>query len=136
MYMTFFILMVLFFLCKVVSAETTIWDELPASQNARFEYFKKNDKLGVFKAYKEMRGSKYIFACVNAFVFQLYAYQDDSIEDSEVARKHAERKCAETHEIPKSTVRFPYGTPIFLRFEVGKDPSENIDGPTRRAAWA
>lgn len=132
--MKFFILVVLSFLCKMTIAETTIWDELPASQNARFKYFKKNDKLGVFKAYQEMRGTKYIFACVNAFVFHLYAYQDDSIEDSEVARKKSERKCAETYEIPNSTIRFPYGTLIFLRFEIGKDPAEKIYGPSRKAA--
>ena len=120
--------------CSVAIAETTIWDELPASQNGRYEYFRKNDRMGVFKAYKEMRGTKYIFACVNAVVFHLYAYQDDSIEDSEVAKKHAERQCSRTHEIPNSTVRFPYGTPILLRFEIGKDPSEKINGPNRKAA--
>lgn len=120
--------------CSIAIAETTIWDELPASQNGRYEYFKKNDRMGVFKAYKEMRGAKYIFACVNAVVFHLYAYQDDSIKDSEVAKKHAESQCSRTHEIPNSTVRFPYGTPIFLRFEIGKDPSEKVDGPNRKVA--
>ena len=128
------LLLILMMFCSIAIAETTIWDELPASQNGRYEYFKKNDRMGVFKAYKEMRGTKYIFACVNAVVFHLYAYQDDSIEDSEVAKKHAERQCSRTHEIPNSTVRFPYGTPIFLRFEIGKDPSEKIDGPNRKAA--
>ena len=50
-----------YFLFTNANAETTIWDELPASQNGRFEYFKKNDSLGVFDAYREMHGKKYIF---------------------------------------------------------------------------
>jgi len=115
-----------YFLFANASAETTIWDELPASQKGRFEYFKKNDRLGVFKAYQEMRGTKYIFACVNAVVFHLYAYQDDSIQDSETAKKNAERKCAETFQLPRSEVRFPYGTPIFLRFEISKNPEKKV----------
>ena len=99
------------------NAGTTIWDEMPATQKGRYQYFKKNDGMGVFDAYEKMDGKKYIFACVNAAIFILYAYQDDAVNTPEAAMKKAEIKCEEMHSIPGIDFKLPMGTPILLRYE-------------------
>lgn len=104
-------------LCFSANAGTTIWDEMPATQKGRYQYFKKNDGMGVFDAYEKMEGKKYIFACVNAAIFILYAYQDDAVNTSEAAMKKAEIKCDEMHSIPGIDFKMPMGTPILLRYE-------------------
>lgn len=107
-------------LCFSAKAETTIWEEMPASQKGRYQYFKKNDGMGVFDAYEKMHGRKYIFACVNAVMFHLYAEEDDSVDSSKVAMKNAEIKCAELHLLPGINLKVPMGTPILLRYEDDK----------------
>jgi hypothetical protein len=105
---------------RVVYADTTIWEEMPASQKGRYHYFKKNDGMGVFDAYEKMHGRKYIFACVNAVIFHLYAEEDDSVDSSRTAMKKAEIKCAELHQLPGVNLKVPRGTPILLRYEDNK----------------
>ena len=107
-------------ICSLASAETTIWEEMPASQKGRYQYFKKNDGMGVFDAYEKMHGRKYIFACVNAVMFHLYAEEDDSVDSSKAAMKNAEIKCAELHQLPGIDLKVPMGTPILLRYEDDK----------------
>jgi len=104
-------------LCFSAKAETTIWEEMPTSQKGRYQYFKKNDGMGVFDAYEKMQGRKYIFACVNAVIFYLYAVEDDSVDSSKAAMKNAEVKCAELHKFPGIDFKVPLGTPILLRYE-------------------
>ena len=99
------------------NSQKTIWDELPKTQNGRFEYFRKNDRAGVFDAYRKMRGTRYIFACVNAVVFHLYAYQDDAILNEAMARSAAESSCAEMKKLEGMPIALPLGTPILLRYE-------------------
>jgi len=105
---------------SIASAETTIWEEMPASQKGRYQYFKKNDGMGVFDAYEKMQGKKYIFACVNAVIFHLYAQEDDSVDSTKAAMKNAEIKCAELHQLPGIDLKVPRGTPILLRYEDDK----------------
>ena len=107
-------------LCFSENAETTIWEQMPASQKGRYQYFKKNDGMGVFDAYEKMQGRKYIFACVNAVIFHLYAQEDDSVDSSKAAMKNAEIKCAELHQLPGIDLKVPRGTPILLRYEDDK----------------
>jgi len=99
------------------NSQKTIWDELPKTQEGRYEFFRKNDRAGVFDAYKRMRGTRYIFACVNAVVFHLYAYQDDSILNEDMARNATESSCAEMRKFEGIPIAVPLGTPILLRFE-------------------
>jgi len=105
---------------NIAQAETTIWEEMPASQKGRYQYFKKNDGMGVFDAYEKMYGRKYIFACVNAVIFHLYAQEDESVDSSKVAMKYAEIKCAELHQLPGVDLKVPRGTPILLHYDDGK----------------
>ena len=105
---------------SIASAKTTIWEEMPVSQKGRYQYFKKNDGMGVFDAYEKMQGRKYIFACVNAVIFHLYAQEDDSVDSSKAAMKNAEIKCAELHQLPGIDLKVPRGTPILLRYEDDK----------------
>ena len=107
-------------ICSLANAETTIWEQMPASQKGRYQYFKKNDGMGVFDAYEKMQGRKYIFACVNAVIFHLYAQEDDSVDSSKTAMKNAEIKCAELHQLPGIDLKVPRGTPILLRYEDDK----------------
>jgi len=97
--------------------QRTIWDELPKTQKGRYEFFRKNDRAGVFDAYVKMKGTRYIFACVNAVVFHLYAYQDDAILNEAMARDAAELSCAEMKKFEGMPIAVPLGTPILLRYE-------------------
>jgi hypothetical protein len=110
---------------SLASAETTIWEEMPASQKGRYQYFKKNDGMGVFDAYEKMHGRKYIFACVNAVIFYLYAEEDNSVESSKAAMKNAEIKCGELDKLPGTDLKVPRGTPILLRYENDKYKPKN-----------
>ena len=76
--------------------------------------------MGVFDAYEKMHGRKYIFACVNAVMFHLYAEEDDSVDSIKTAMKNAETKCAELHLLPGINLKVPRGTPILLRYENAK----------------
>ena len=76
--------------------------------------------MGVFDAYEKMHGRKYIFACVNAVIFYLYAEEDNSVESSKAAMKNAEIKCAELDKLPGTDLKVPRGTPILLRYEDDK----------------
>ena len=111
------IIYIIVLVCFSVSAEVTIWEEMPRDQKERFQYFKKNDRSGVFDAYEKMQGKKYIFACVNAVIFHLYAYEDDTVGTPEAANKRAELKCAEKQSFPGMSLKVPMGTPVLLGYE-------------------
>jgi hypothetical protein len=111
-------------LCFVISyanAEQTLWDQMPKSMDGKYKFFEKNDMRGVYKSYKNMRGTRYIFACVNAQVYYLFANQQDWVKDQDEAEQLAKTKCNEIIEIPidknRPPMRLPLGTPILLRFE-------------------
>lgn len=102
-------------------SQQTLWEQMPKSQEGKFNFFKQNDSRGVFKSYGNMRGTRLIFACVNAQVFSLYAYQKDWVKDVEEAQEEASKKCSETIEMSfdksRPPIRLPIGSPILLRFE-------------------
>jgi hypothetical protein len=116
-------------LCMMLSsslsyAQKTIWEEMPSSLEGRYSFFEKNDGYGVFKKYNEMRGTKLIFACVNAHIFSLFAYQMDSIKDEVEANKLVSNKCAEKDtqfSTDKYSMGWPLGTPLLLKFEKDYD---------------
>lgn len=102
-------------------AEETLWDQMPNSMEGRYKFFEKNDSRGVFKSYKSMRGTRYIFACVNAQVFYIFANQQDWVKDVDEADQLARKKCDEIIEIPinknSPPMKLPLGTPVLLKFE-------------------
>lgn len=122
-----------------VLAEKTLWDEMPKSADGRFNYFQKIDRQGVFQRYKEMRGTRLIFACVNAQVYYLYAYQLDRIKDESEAQDEANQKCAEITEISfdksEPSIKLPLGTPILLRFQKDYSAYEGYLGSQAKWEW-
>ncbi len=101
-------------------AQKTLWEEMPSSREGRFDFFKKNSPA-VFDQYNQMRGTRIIFVCVNAYVFHIFAFQNDSLKDSSDANNLVNEKCGErsTYFIgkEKNTIAIPFGTPILLKFE-------------------
>ena len=101
--------------------EKTIWDQMPNSEQGKYAFFKKVDSQGVFKRYELMRGTRLIFACVNAQTFFLYAFQQDSLKDKEGAKEEINKQCDQTIDMNsdpnKPPFLLPLGMPVFLKFE-------------------
>lgn len=96
-------------------AEKTIWDELPKTMSGKYSYFEKQDVSDVFKTYKLMRGTKFIFTCANAHTFQTFAKQNDAVKDMATAEQIASDQCFE--KMALFGMEIPIGTPILLAYE-------------------
>ena len=123
---------------QVASAENdnsyppTIWEQLPKSTTERFNFFKKIDRTGMFELYENMRGTKLIFACVNAYVFCIFPFQRDDIQNINQAKDIAEKQCSEKRSPFKDSIdnenlkdlQIPLGTPILLDFHLDQDAND------------
>ena len=120
------------FMAIEAHAQKTIWDELPTTMSGKYSYFEKQDFSDVFKTYKLMRGTKFIFACANAHTFQTFANQMDEVLDVATAEKIAREQCNEKVNI--AGYNFPIGTPILLAFEKDYKASEGYQASLKK--WA
>lgn len=132
------IFLFLFCIFKAVSAENvnsnqpTIWEQLPESTIERFNFFKNIDRTGMFELYENMRGTKLIFACVNAYVFHIFPFQRDDIQNVKQAKGIAEKQCRKKIMPLKDSIdnedlkdiQIPFGTPILLDFQLDQDSND------------
>ena len=110
----------------------TIWEQLPKSTTEKFNFFKKIDRTGMFELYENMRGTKLIFACVNAYVFCIFPFQRDDIQNVNQAKDIAEKQCSEKRSPFKDSIdnenlkdlQIPLGTPILLDFHLDQDAND------------
>lgn len=111
----------------------TIWEQLPKSTKERFEFFKKVDRTGAFDTYKDMRGTKIIFACVNAYTFVIIPLQKDDITNIGEAKHAADEACSVSKRPFKNDIDnealqdipLALGTPILLDFYLDEDANES-----------
>jgi hypothetical protein len=117
--MKYLLIVTLVLTSTILNAQKTIWDQLPKTQAEQFKYFEKIDTRNVFTQYKKMRGTKYIFACINAQIFDLYAFQQDSISSAGEVDALVREKCGELREISLGdrVIKLPLGSPLLLKFE-------------------
>ncbi len=113
-------------------AEKTIWDELPNTMSGKYSYFEKQDVSDVFKIYKLMRGTKFIFTCANAHTFQTFAKQMDEVLDVATAEKIASAQCNEKMDF--GGFEMPIGTPILLAFEKDYKAADGYQASLKK--WA